>query len=286
LCHNSRQSASFFQNAFIPSLPSKTSIKEIAASAEFLLAQTIQSFVFRDSLHPAMSHHSPTAPSPKRRLKIILTGGVLFIGLLGLGYYGWLETLREATGKVLYYDALSNTVDLVAGEKAVVVGDLHKAHWTLIVAALGIKALLAVAIFQSAAYFSQQRLRRWRFRRVSGHDAFLGLASFNAELARRSIEEGLRVAVVDPDENHAARASLEAQGVLFLSGSSLDSELLRSAGVHRARRIVIDTGKDEQNVAAAEMSAALIKAGSGPSVESWFRWHALPRVTCCGSDGT
>lgn len=100
-----------------------------------------------------MAHHSAAISSPKRPLKVIAIGALFFICLLGLGYYGWLRTLHDATGKLLHHEALGQTVELVTGNDVLVAGNLYEPLWTLVAALWGIKALLAAAIFQSAAYF-------------------------------------------------------------------------------------------------------------------------------------
>jgi hypothetical protein len=136
-----------------------------------------------------------------------------------------------------------------------------------VLAQWGIKVLFAAAIFQSGIYLFRRHLRRWKFRKVSGHQVFVGLDSSNAELVRLALADGGRVAVLENDEHHPSRSDLEAQGVLFLCGSPLDQALLRSAGVARARRVVVGTGNDEKNVAAAEQVAGLMKQESEVSVE-------------------
>lgn len=214
-----------------------------------------------------MSHLSPTQSLSKLPLRLAITGGVLFVGFLALGYYGWMETLRHATGSVHHQEVLFHTVELVTGEVAVVTEELHSQHWTLVVAKWGIKILLAAAVFQSALYLLRRQLRRWNFRRVAGHQVFLGLDRPNAELARVAEAAGSRVAVVDADEKHPARADLESRGVLFLAGNPLNRDLLHAAGVARAGRVVAGTDDDEMNVAVAEQVAVVVGHGSGKSVE-------------------
>lgn len=214
-----------------------------------------------------MPHHPSPASTAKLSLKVAVLGGVLFLGFLALGYYGWMETLRKATGGSHRAESLFNTVELVTGEVAVVVDHIHNHHWALLVAKWGIKTLLAVAIFQSGIYIFRRQLRRWKFRKVSGHQVFLGLAASNQELVRLALADGGQVAVIDNDEHHPNRTALESRGVLFLCGSPLDQVLLRTAGVARAKRVVVGTGNDEKNAAAAEQVAALVESVAGKSVE-------------------
>jgi hypothetical protein len=214
-----------------------------------------------------MSHNALPKPPAKLPLKMTLLWVFLFIGLLALGYYGWMETLKKAVGEVHHPEVLLHTSELITGEVAVVVNEIHSQHWTLIVAKWGIKLLLAAAIFQSAVYFFRRRLRRWKFRWVSGHRVFLGLDSTNEQLVARVLVKGQRVAIVDSNEHHPGRADLESRGVLFLCGSPLDSDLLCGAGVARASQIIVGTGSDETNVATAEKVASILKPQTEPPVE-------------------
>ena len=214
-----------------------------------------------------MSEHSSPILPAKLSPKLMVLGGVLFLGFLCLGYYGWMETLREATGGGHPSESLFHTVELVTGEAALVVDEIHSQHWALMVAKWGIKGLLAVAIFQSGIYLFRRQLRRWKFRKVSGHQVFLGLDASNRELIRLALAEGGQVAVIESDEHHPSRADLESQRVLFLCGSPLDPVLLRCAGAARAKRVVAGTGNDEKNAAAAEQVAALVKQEAEKSVE-------------------
>jgi voltage-gated potassium channel Kch len=202
-----------------------------------------------------MPHLLP-AQFPKKALAILI---VLFIGFLALGFHGWSVTLREASGHDHWNEALSRTIDLVTGEEAVVVSDLHEPHWTLLVAKWGIKALLAAAIFQSAIFVFRRQWRKWRFRKVHGHHVYAGLGAHNRDLAMQALKSGVAFAVIDPDEHHPDRANLEGQGGLFLCGNPGDRELLRAAGVARAGRLIIGAGDDAANVAVAEQAASVVE---------------------------
>jgi hypothetical protein len=210
--------------------------------------------------------HLPTS-FPK---KFWWLAALLLVLFLGLGCYGWKETLQQAAGHYSWPEVLDHASELVVGEAAIVVGHQYDQHWAVFAGKWGIKAVLAAAILQSAAMIFWRRLRRWRFRKVAGHHVYIGLGSQNRELALKTFGAGGKVAAVEPDEHNTAIGKLEDKGALVLCGSPSDPSLLRAAGVARAARLVIATGQDELNVEVADQAAVVIrehKKGTGKPVD-------------------
>lgn len=195
---------------------------------------------------------------------------LLLVLFLGLGCYGWKETLQQAAGHYSWPEVLDHASELVVGEAAIVVGHQYDHHWAVFAGKWGIKAVLAAALLGSAAMIFRRRVRRWRFRWVSGHQVFVGLGPQNRELALKALGASGKIAVVERDEHHAAIVELEDNRALVLCGSPSDPSLLRAAGVARAARLVIATGQDEVNVEVADKVAAVIRdnnKGTGKPVD-------------------
>lgn len=183
-----------------------------------------------------------------------LAGGLL----LALAIYGWRETLTEAGVRPDWSMVLEQTVGLASGAEAIVVGEQYDEHWTVTVARWGLKGVFALAVLQSALLVFWRQVRQWRFRKVCGHQVFAGLGGHNADLAQRALLEGRRVAVVEADEQHPLRGTLEQAGALFVCGNPSDVMKLKVAGANRAARVVIaSAGGEEASMTAAEAVAGM-----------------------------
>jgi RyR domain/TrkA-N domain len=210
-------------------------------------------------------HH--TASFPKNFWWL---AAALLIFFLGLGCYGWKETFEATTGHYSWSHLIFHTLELADGEAAVVVDHLHEQHWAVLVAEWGVKAVLLVAIFQSAAIIFSRKFRKWRFRNIVGHQVYVGLGPHNCKLALQTLHAGGKVAVIESDDHHPTIGELEDKGALVLCGSPGDRKLLRAARTACASRLVVATGKDELNVEVADHAATVIserKEETGKSVE-------------------
>lgn len=202
--------------------------------------------------------------------KFIAIAAIGFFVFFSLGVYGWRETLNRAGVHASWSQVFENSVELVAGEEAIVVEHRYDEHWALAAGKWGIKAVFAAAIFQSAILIFSRQWRQWRFRKAKGHSVYVGLGAQGEVLASIDLEKGLRVAVLDADEHHPSRGTLEGKGVFFQCGAPGDMQLLAKARLTTAKRVVVATGKDEENVDVAEKIAEILRGKddfSGESVE-------------------
>lgn len=77
-------------------------------------------------------------------------------------------------------------------------------------------------------------------------------------LARMLLSTGHEVAVIEEDEDRAAYLASGLHGrVMVIQGSCCDSETLRDAGIEDADFFCALTGRDDNNLAACEISKAL-----------------------------
>jgi hypothetical protein len=177
----------------------------------------------------------------------------LFLFFLALGAAGWKKTLEEASGHATVSEIAENTIEMISGHDVIVVDHKFEEHWLLLVGKWGIKAVLAVALIQSGLMLFRRQIRQWRFRKVSGHQVFVGLGGYNADLALREAKDGRTISIVDEDEHHPRRGELEQAGALMVTGSCLDQQALKASGVERAARVVVCSPEgDDASIAAAE----------------------------------
>jgi hypothetical protein len=207
------------------------------------------------------SHHT----RPIIWLLLGLAGGLL----LALAIYGWRETLTEAGVRPDWSMVLEQTVGLASGAEAIVVGEQFDEHWTVTVARWGLKGVFALAVLQSALLVFWRQVRQWRYRKVKGHHVFVGLGGHSSDLVLRALREGHQVAVVEADEHHPLRGTLEQAGALFVCGNPSDVVKLKAAGTSRATWVVIAAaGGEETSMTAAEAVAGMpSESGAGVARE-------------------
>ncbi|MFN0252754.1 MAG: potassium channel family protein [Kofleriaceae bacterium] len=115
---------------------------------------------------------------------------------------------------------------------------------------------------------------------LSGHYILVGFGRVGREALRELDESGKRVVVIDiSDENIAAAAE---SGWLYIKGDASDDEVLRAAGVARARGLIATTANDAANLYIV-MSARLL-APDLHIVSRAVEAHAVPKLERAGAN--
>ncbi len=91
----------------------------------------------------------------------------------------------------------------------------------------------------------RRRLRK-RVRSVNDHFILCGFGRVGREIAREFVGEHVPFVVIDV--NQASLQDAARDGFLVVSGNATSAEVLREAGIDRARGLVTATDKDEDNV--------------------------------------
>jgi voltage-gated potassium channel len=181
-----------------------------------------------------------------RRVAVL---GAIALGLLLLGALGL--ALSEGVG---YWYAFRWALDLAA-----TVGGFPQPHSTfaqivqvaLIVLGVGtlFYALATVAEFFVAGHMADLlALRRVQRMIDSLHDHHIicGFGRVGRQVARDLRAARASLVVVDPDPDN--RQLAEAQGISFIEGDASEDSVLESAGIGRARSIVVCADSDANNV--------------------------------------
>lgn len=125
----------------------------------------------------------------------------------------------------------------------------------LVVLFAAVKGLLALF------YWRVQKIKAGRSRR---HTIVCGLGRKGMFIARRLRELGEPVVIIERDPLHRDLAAAQDTGAVVITGDATQSSVLRTVGIHRARRLVAASGDDDTNaaIAAAARELAVDEGGA------------------------
>ncbi len=180
--------------------------------------------------------------------------GVMWVVTLYLGYVGFARhfaALGEARSPL---DLFYLTVQLFPLQSGAVAPPLN---WQLQVARLLAPAIAAYTAVRALATLFYEQLQSLRLRFMHDHVVICGLGRMGLLLTRRFLERGERVVVIERDDANDYIGPSREQGATVLVGSATDSELLRKAGVPKARYVISVCGDDSTNAEVAVRVRAL-----------------------------
>ncbi|MDO8728068.1 MAG: NAD-binding protein [Candidatus Methanoperedens sp.] len=99
-----------------------------------------------------------------------------------------------------------------------------------------------------------EQVQSLRLRMIKDHIVICGLGHKGSHLLTKLNESGEQVVVIECDENNDMIKTCAEQGTIVLSGDAQDEELLRKAGVHKAKYVVSFCGDDSTNIQVAILS--------------------------------
>ena len=197
---------------------------------------------------PSVAHLPTPVAALRARLRFSFTLISLVSGLGTLGYWWLWRGLGGTLLDAVYMTFL--TLTTIGFEEVHPLGSAGRL-WTMAVGLSGVgtlfyflSALVESLVSPDArAYRARSRMER-QIDRMSGHVVVAGLGRVGRE-AVRELAATLSVVVVDASEE--ARAFAEREGWPFVLGDASQDEVLRAAGIERARGLVVTTDSDATN---------------------------------------
>ena len=182
---------------------------------------------------------------PSRR-EILLAGlSLLVLFAIGTAGYVLLENWTVADGIYMTFITLSTI-----GFQEVHTLSAAGRFFTLGLGVTGIGLLSFVAVRSAQLFFASERLheRRMmkRIRDLSDHYIVCGHGRVGQRLAEDLHREGKKVVVIDIDED--VIADLHETGYLYMAGDAEEEDVLRTAGIDRARGLILTLPQDSSNV--------------------------------------
>jgi voltage-gated potassium channel len=171
----------------------------------------------------------------------------VILGLLALGTLGFTLTEHENV-----WDGFVRTLDTVATTGSIpgahdTGGEIVKVVMTLLGVGTLFYALVTVTELFVSGHLSQvlaDRRARRMTASLSDHYIICGYGRVGRQVARDLRAAGARYVVIDHEpENRDVEV-----GVRFLLGRSSDEEMLREAGIERARAVIASVDSDAENI--------------------------------------
>lgn len=181
---------------------------------------------------------------------------LLILALLALllGYVGFVKYARALDQTLSPSDVFYLTLQLITLESGDVSGPVS---WELEVARLLVPVLAAYTAVLAAAVIFRKQLQFIRLWFIRDQVVICGLGSKGGLLARRFRERGIRVVVIEADEDNLQIGATRDKGVIVLTGDAREAPVQRRAAVQRARYLVSVCGDDETNAEVAVLARAL-----------------------------
>ncbi|MEU2614252.1 RyR domain-containing protein [Micromonospora sp. NPDC007271] len=190
-----------------------------------------------------------------RWLRVVF--GVIGLVSLVLGYLGF-ERLHQDQPDAIHdlYDVLYYDIQLfVLGAEPF--QEPGPYPWQLQVARFTAPLFTLLAVFEASRLLLAAEIRRLRARRARGHALVCGDSQFAHMLADRLFADGERVVVVRSEP--FGPLEYRRRRYLGVIGDPTSAEVLRGAGLPRARTIYACTGNDDRNHAIANTASRLIQ---------------------------
>jgi len=222
--------------------------------------------------------------------KEIIQWGILGVGAVfvyALAVYGWFATGRSTGQAFSVSEILNMSLDTLSGKSYLLIDRSPiPPNDALGYAAMGAKLLFGFAFIKGTLLIFGRKIRGWFFRRTKGHNIVCGAGERGDAIARKLIEHGERVAVIELDSANEKVGELKELGAHIVQGSAHDALALRSAGVRNAKRVIAVTSKDETNLAICREVTNMSDCQARAGVESFeLRSYFSDRLSQAESSG-
>ena len=198
---------------------------------------------------------------PSRRLDrppFWLIIGALWVAALVLGYAGFVANFRSTGLHFTPLDIAYKTLQLVTIESgAPSEGEIT---WALNVARFLSPLLAAWTAVRAMLSLFRDRWQRAVVRLWRDHVIVCGLSRKGWLLAQGFAGRGDRVVVIEQNEAHDLIGTCRESGIVVLIGDATEPDVLRRAGVERARHVVAVTDDDGANAEIAVRCQDLLRA--------------------------
>ena len=172
---------------------------------------------------------------------------IVYIGVLGLGIWGFLETDESLSASDAFYRALQ----LMGLQSGALPPNTPSVPLQLEVARLAVPAVTAYVALKVLLAIFREQVGMLGVRVFPHRVVICGLGERGFLIARSQRERGERVVVIEKDITNELIEPCRRTGAVVLLGDATDPEVLRAARVHQARYVISVCGDDRTNTEVA-----------------------------------
>ena len=180
--------------------------------------------------------------------------GILWLSALALGYVGFATYFTARGQPYTPLDLIYLSAQLFPLQSGAVPGPLP---WQLDLARFLAPGIAGFTVLRALAAIFADQLQAVRVRTLRNHVVVCGLGRTGARLAKAFQDRGNQVVGIDLDAENDLLQPCRDYGVRVLIGDATDPDVLRRAGVHKARHLFAVCGDDGPNVEIAMHARAL-----------------------------
>lgn len=185
--------------------------------------------------------------TPTKRLQLVV---IAVLGVLAFGTVGFKLVMGWPLFDCFYFTIITITT-IGYGEPNGM--DQAGRYFTVVLILVGVgtigysftAAARALLEFELVSAFGRRRMFK-DITKLSGHYIVCGCGRMGSRIVREMEKRGADFVIIESDE--AAADRLLAQGYLVLMGDATDDEVLRGAGIERARGLVCAVTSDPNNL--------------------------------------
>ena len=186
---------------------------------------------------------------------------VLFVTALVLGWIGFDRSLAALGQPASFLDKLYLSLQLFVLQSGAVPPPVP---WQLEVARFLAPATTAYATVSAVVVILDEQVSTIRARLSSNHVVVCGLGRLGALIAKGLLGAGYDVVAIEANPQAGSIGACRDAGIVVLVGQATNPDLLRKAGVERARYLFAVTGDDAANAKIAIDARRLVEAREGP----------------------
>jgi hypothetical protein len=207
-----------------------------------------------------------------------LVGAVWVLGLI-LGFVGFNKYGLGAGMSATFWDVLYRALQLIVLQSGDVPGPLP---WQLEAARFVMPAVAGYAAIQALLTIFREQWHLFGLRFVRGHAVVCGLGERGLRLTQDLLDHGYRVVVVEKDEENPFLDQCRERGAIVVAGDAKDEDVLRRAGVGRARYLISVCADDGANVETALLARTLTRGRQGRALDVFVHIEDLELCNLIG----
>ena len=186
----------------------------------------------------------------------IVSGVIVFVSAVVLGYLGFSQYYREAGRPISHWDLAYLTLQLFGIRSGLVQGT---APWMLVAARMLAALFTMWALLFAFGRLCREELRAFRLGCSKRHAVVCGVGDKASALIRDLRKRGRQVVAIDLNTCKRSMQNLEDAKLFVLEDDATRPECLEKARVRTARQVFITTGNDSVNIEIASQVINLVR---------------------------